>query len=365
MGAMAAVAGKDDCAANQVAALRKQIEEREEVLAQKDARIAHLEDVRLTQDQVEKLRAMKNSARSHAAENTELKKKLAALEERVFEEHEEAIAKKDERIKHLEQVRLTKAQLEKLKTMKNSARVTAAENKELKQRLAELEGGAEAGGGGSSGGALAAANERNAELQGAKNNLMEKLKEYGKRVYDLEMQSSRVRTAILQAGVLAPEGRDLSDAVLEIAERSAGTDASVISSLSGGEEAVAAVAGGVAFSERHRAELQEARAALKREEAKHSALREQMTAGVVKFKVLEASEAGARERLEAAEAQKREAVNTALEIKEKDHERQLRFLQVDFEQCALLVERRFCLCCTAVCTSIICRSVAVWGPGCG
>lgn len=229
--------------------------------------------------------------------------------------------------------------MDKLQAMKVSARNTAAENKALKERLAAL--GAGKGGGGASGeaiaqaAALSGANERIDELQGAKNNLMEKLRQYGKRLHELEKEHARVRAAVEKAGYSAPEGCDLGDAVLEIAERSAGTDGSMMSSFSGGEGS--AIAAAVAASEKHQAEMEDAMAALQSKEAERLAVQEQMRAGVARFRVLEAKEASARERLEAVEAEHREAVSVALRAKEKDHERQLKFLQVG---CFLFVCRR-------------------------
>lgn len=271
-------------------------------------------------------------ANAAAAEVAELSRQIV--------EGKKAIAQKDSRIKRLEDVRLTNHQVEKLQAMKTSARKTAAENRELKQRLAVLEEGLSRAGGGSGSGSgssgageaaadLAAAAERIAELQGAKNNLMVKLREYGKRVHELEKEHTRVRAAVEQKGVSAPEGRDLGDAVLEMAERVAGSDASMMSSFSAGEgSAIAAAAAAADAAERHHAELEEMSAALRKGEEDRSALKEQMIAGVGRFRELEAREVRAREALEAAELEKMEAVNAAVKAKEKDHERQIKFLQV-------------------------------------
>lgn len=200
------------------------------------------------------------------------------------------------RITHLERVRLTRDQVEKLQNMKVNARNTAADNLKLKERVAELDG--------------------------AKKNLLEKLRQYGKRVHELEKEHSVVRAAVEEAGISAVDGRDLGDAVLELAERSTGIDASMMSSISGGE--AAAMAAAVAGSERHYSELQEAKSALRRQEGERSGLQEQMRAGVARFRELEGREASVRERLEQTESDTRQK----LKMQEKDHERQLRFLQV-------------------------------------
>ena len=278
---------------------------------------------------------MTEKARTAAAEVAELSREI--------EEGKQAIAQKDSRIKRLEEVRLTNHQVEKLQAMKTSARKTAAENRELKQRLAVLEEGRSQAGGGAGGSSssgllgtgeapadLAAATERIAELQGAKKNVVEKLRVYGKRVHDLEKEHMRVRAAVEQMGVSASEGRDLGDAVLEVAQRASGSDASMMSSFSSGEGSAvaAAAAAAAAAAERHHAELEEMSAALRKGEADRSALKEQMIAGVSRFRELEARETRAREALEAAELEKMEAVNAAVKAKEKDHERQLKFLQV-------------------------------------
>ncbi|CAM9940740.1 unnamed protein product [Ectocarpus fasciculatus] len=74
-------------------------------------------------------------------------------------------------------------------------------------------------------------------------------------------------------------------------------------------------------------ELREAREALRAEEDGRARLKEQMLAGVAKFRALEAQEKATRERLEEAGAGQRGAVSAALKRKEKDHERELKFLK--------------------------------------
>lgn len=285
--------------------------------------------------------AAAESASSSAADVEEataaLNDKVAALTAATGEQ-KETIVRQDARIKKLEQVRLTNGQVEKLQAMKASARRTAAENTELKQRLSVLKERLEAAEGGGAGGpgdassgdgeaatvtaALAAAADRNAELQVAKDTLVEKLKGYGKRVYELEKQHTRVRAAVAELGGSVPEGGDLGDAVLECAGRFAGRggDMSVMSTGSH-DEAAAAV-------EELQRELREVREALRVEEAGRARLKEQMLAGVAKFRALEAQEKSTRERLEEAAAGQRGAVSAALKMKEKDHERELKFLKV-------------------------------------
>lgn len=251
---------------------------------------------------------------------------VAALSKQI-EEGQEVVDQKNARIKRLEEVRLTKDQVDKLQAMKISARNTAAENKALKQRLSAVEAHGSASGSGTINEAQAAADaERIAELEGAKGSLLEKLRQYGKRVHELEKERVRVRAALEQTGVSAREGRDLGDAVLEVAERSLGPDESMTGSFSAGSGAAAAAA--VASSERYIAELEEARMALQREEADRAALQEQMRAGVIKYRALEEKEAEVRNRVEAMEAEQREAVSVAVKAREKDHERKLKFLQV-------------------------------------
>lgn len=287
------------------------------------------------------------AAESASSSTTAVEEATAALNDKMAAltaatgEQKETIARQDARIKKLEQVRLTNGQVEKLQAMKASARRTAAENTELKQRLMVLKerleaAAAEGGGGGdasSSGGgeaatvadALAAATDRNAELQVAKDTLLEKLKGYGKRVYELEKQDTRVRAAVAELGGSVPDGGDLGDAVLECAGRFAGRggDMSVMSTGSHDDAAAAAAA-----MEELQRELREAREALRVEEAGRARLKEQMLAGVAKFRALEAQEKSTRERLEEAEAGQRGAVSAALKMKEKDHERELKFLKV-------------------------------------
>lgn len=246
---------------------------------------------------------------------------------RKIREFEELIEQKNARIARLESVRLTKDQVEKLSAMKINARQATAENKKLKQRLAELEQRIGDIGTSSRDAALVVANKRVEELQGVKSSLMERCQQYGERIYELERQQMRVRAAVEKAGVVAPDGCDLSDAVLEVAERAAGADdASVVSSISTSE--AAAFASTVAAAERHQAELKEAKVALEKETAERLTVEEQMRTGVLKYRALEADVSVMRQQLATAEMGKKEAVKTALKTKERDHEHELKFLQV-------------------------------------
>lgn len=274
-----------------------------------------------------------------------LNAEIAALTA-AADEYKETIKSQDARIKKLVQVRLTNGQVEKLQAMKASAKKTAAENVELKQRLSVLKERMEAAGSGNDGkatgteaassassvaAALAAATERNAELQSVKYTLMEKMKEYGKRVYELEKEHARVRAAVEELGGSVPDGGDLGDAVLDCAERFGGrSDASMMSTESHDEAAAAAAAAVEAaeVSEELRRELQEAHEALRKEAAGRTVLKEQMVAGVAKFRALEAEEKATRERLEGLELEQRSAVSAAVKMKEKDHEREVKYLQV-------------------------------------
>ncbi|CAM9372571.1 unnamed protein product [Scytosiphon promiscuus] len=267
---------------------------------------------------------------SPAGSALDVEKATAALHAKVFDlkaatvEYEETIKRQDARIKKLEQVRLTNGQVEKLQAMKASARKTAAENAELKQRLSVLQDDASA---------------VVASLQADNDTLMEKLKGYGKRVYDLEKERARVHAAVEELGGSAPEGGDLADAVLDCADRVpagsgggrrgssiSGGDASVTMSTGAHDEAMAAAAVAEASEELER-ELQETRGALRREEAGRAVLKEQMVAGVAKFRALEAQERASRERVEEVEGELRGAVSAAVKTKEKEHERQLKFLK--------------------------------------
>lgn len=290
--------------------------------------------------------ASSSSAAVDVAEATEaLTGEITALNA-AAEEYKETIKAQEARIKKLVQVRLTNGQVEKLQAMKSSAKKTAAENVELKQRLSVLKERLEAagsGGGNASGtktdssvssvaAALAAATERNAELQTVKDTLMEKMKEYGKRVYELEKEHARVRAAVEELGGSVPDGGDLGDAVLDCAERFVGRgDASMMSTESHDAAAVAAAA--AEASEGLRRELQEAREALRKEEAGRAVLKEQMVAGVAKFRALEAEEKATRERLGELELEQRGAVSAAVKMKEKDHEREVKYLQVCVYTC--------------------------------
>lgn len=268
-----------------------------------------------------------------------LNAKIAALTAAI-DEYKETVKKQDARIKKLEQVKLTNGQVEKLQAMKASAKKTAAENTELKQRLAVLKERLEAAAGGGGGGAdagsvanaLAAATERNAELKGAKDTLLEKMKEYAIRVYEQEKELARVRAAVKELGGSVPDGGDLGDAVLDCAEHfvggRGGCDGSMMSTGSHDEAAAAAAARAM---EEVQQELQDAREALRKEEASNAVLKEQRIAGVAKFRALEAQEKAARERLEQVEVEQRGAVSAAVKMKEKDHERNLKFLQVMME----------------------------------
>lgn len=327
-------------------------------LAYHSAQNTHAQAAKEKDVAIAELQASLDEARLSAAteaKTADVEKATEALNDNIAAltattaEYQETIKKQDARIKKLEQVRLTNGQVEKLQAMKASAKKTAAENTELKQRLAVLKERLEvtaaavgsATDAGSVAAALATATERNAELQGAKDTLVEKMKEYGKRVYELEKEHARVRAAVQELGGSVPDGGDLGDAVLDCAERfvggRGGCDGSMMSTGSH-DEAVAAAAAARAAEEVQQ-ELQEAREALRKEEASKAVLKEQMIAGVAKFRALEAQEKASRERLEQVEVEQRGAVSAAVKMKEKDHERKLKFLQVS------LAQRVVCLAC--------------------
>lgn len=246
--------------------------------------------------------------------------RVAALQNKL-EESSQTIEEKNARIKRLEAVRLTKDQVQKLHKLKEDNRNNAVENKELRKRLAVLEGLACGKGG--------AATELVAKLQSEKDAILKKAQEYGMRVDELERERARVRAAVEEAGVSVSVGGDLSDAVMEIADRAVGADSSMISSSFSGSEA-AAISAAVAASERHRAEVEESRAALRKSENDRLSLKEKMMLGVTRFRELESEVTSLKERLEVTESEQAEAVSVAVKTKE----RELKFLQVrsGFEQ---------------------------------
>lgn len=316
-------------------------------------------------EQREALEVMETASRKASAEIRQLKSKVAAMEagasagnaseaveaaelrisdlEQKLKETGEIIAQKDARIKRLEEVRLTKSDVAKLTKMKMSGKAAADENKELKKKLKELErrGAGVAGDVGLSSSSsssscaelaavlatAAAAEERVAELTGAKETLLKKVRGYGARIHELETEYTRVRAAVEDGGFMLPKGKDLSEVVLEVVERAVGVaeDASIVSSAADGDGA--AVAAAVAAAGRHHAELEEVREALRRAEAGRVTMQDQMRAGVSKFRVLEAKEASVRKQLEETSArmvvaenaarQMREAMETAAKNKEK------------------------------------------------
>lgn len=296
---VSAAAASIEKAERRVAALRRQLEEAVSVIEKKDARIKRLEEVRLTTDQVEKLRAMKMNGIAAAAENKELKKRLAALE----------------------------------RGSKNSSdgggrswSGSASGNTEGDDSSASSEAAAAAAA------AAAGAEARVSELLGVKEALLKKVREYGTRLAETEKERELVRVALEEAGIPAPKGRDLSEAVLELAEKATGMDESFMSTGTDGDGA-AAVAAAVAAEERHNAELEEVQEALRRAEAEKSTLQDQMRAGVSKFRVLEAQESGIRGRLEDTTARLQAAEDEArrfgeVKEKEKDLARQVKFLEV-------------------------------------
>lgn len=374
MAESASMTQKVEDAQCELSALSEQLAEGAAAIAEKETLIKQLEDQRQAaeDDQAHRVQEMKTAVRTMMSENKELKKRLAALgkdqgagatsaaaalsdaERRVaaltqrVEQNAAVIAQKDARIKRLEEVRLTTDQVEKLRVMKMGGIAAAAENKELKKRLAALEGGGSSGGAGTTAGAdsasasaaaaaaaaaAAGAEERVAELLGVKEALLKKVREYGTRIHEIEKERARVRAAVEEAGVSAPKGRDLSEAVLEVVERAAGGDMSFMSNATDGDGA--AVTAALAAAERHRSELQEARETLRRAETERLTLQEQMRAGVAKFRALEAQEVAGRERLEEQMArnetieQEAKALKEAID-KEKDHARNVKFLEVGF-----------------------------------
>lgn len=160
---------------------------------------------------------------------------------------------------------------------------------------------------------LEAATARNAELQCAEDTL-QKMKGYGKRVYELEKERARVRAAVEELGGSVPDGGDLGGAVLDLAERfvggCGGGDGSVVSTVACNGSAIipeydneaVALAAAARASEEAQQELEEAREALRKEAASKAVLEEQVF-WVAKFRALEAEEKASRKRLEEMEAQ--------------------------------------------------------------
>lgn len=351
--------------------LTEKLEQGEAILLQKNAIIGQLQRrvAQETQDG-ERIQELEAGVRGAQHGREEAEKKLRAVEEehagavaaasasiekserrvtalrQQVEEAVDIIEKKDARIKRLEEVRLTNDQVEKLRTMKMNGIAAAAENKELKRRLAELERATKTGGGGGGGSgegsggdaslaaseAVAAAEARISELMGVKEALLKKVREYGTHLAETERERELVRAAVEEVGISAPKGRDLSEAVLELAEKVAGADSSFMSTTTDGEGA--AVAAAVAAAEHHhQAELQDVREALRHAEAEMETMQEQMRAGVSKFRALETQELGVRKHLEETRKRLEVAEEEARQLrdvkeKEKDHARTVKFLEV-------------------------------------
>lgn len=283
------------------------------------------------------------SAGEGAAANTTgvLETTVVSALKQELKENAELIKVKNARINRLEEVKLTVDQVKKLSRMKADGKAAAAENKELKKKIATMEQRAKrtsvaaASGGGSSSppssslspaevdsalSAAAATKERVEELTGVKETLLRKVRGYGARINELEMEHSRVRSALEDGGFSLPEGSSLGEIVLDVVGRATGAagGGSFVSTATDGHGV--AMAAAVAVAERHHAELKESREVLRQAEVSRVTLQEQMRAGVSKYRTLEAQEASVREGLEAVQAEMREMKETAAKKEEKSGE---------------------------------------------
>ncbi len=138
-------------------------------------------------------------------------------------ELEDDVAAKSTRIKKLEEVRLTKDQVKKLKEMKENSRRNEYENKELTKEVADLRrkvmvsAGAGVGGDGKS--ALGTANACIAELEEARDALAEKLRKYVSHCRKLEEERESSKATLENAGIDCSAFDNVADGITVLRER--------------------------------------------------------------------------------------------------------------------------------------------------
>ncbi len=157
--------------------------------------------------------------------------KISALEAQVgatdsgtatrISELENEVVAKAARIKKLEEVRLTKDQVKKLKDMKEKSRRNEYDNKELTKEVADLRRrvmiSASAGGGGK--GALDTENARISELEEARDALAEKLRKYVSHCRRLEEERESSKATLENAGIDCSTFDNVTDGITVLRER--------------------------------------------------------------------------------------------------------------------------------------------------
>ncbi len=157
--------------------------------------------------------------------------KIAALEAQVgvtdsgtanrISELENEVTAKAARIKKLEEVRLTKDQVKKLKEMKENSRRNEYENKELTKEIADLRRrammSASAGGDGKS--TLETATACIAELEEARDALAEKLRKYVSHCRKLEEERESSKATLENAGIDCSAFDNVADGITVLRDR--------------------------------------------------------------------------------------------------------------------------------------------------
>ncbi len=140
---------------------------------------------------------------------------------RISELEDEVMAK-TARIKKLEEVRLTKDQVKKLRDMKENMRRNEYENKELKKEVADLRRRVRASAastGGGDEGAPDTASARISELEEARDALAEKLRKYVSHCRRLEEERDSSKATLENAGIDCSTFDNVADGITVLRER--------------------------------------------------------------------------------------------------------------------------------------------------
>jgi chromosome segregation ATPase len=179
-----------------VRAAEQQVQALEATVAQRDARIKSLEAVRLTKDQVEKLKEMKLNAKRHEAENRTLTARLTDMRQQLAAA---TAAANKHRSSSSSSVK------EELNSSSSSAGV--------KQEAASASDNTAA-----AAAAVAEQAERLAQLEEVKDMLSDKLRKYVAHCKKLEGERGSIKAALEHAGVDCSHYDNLADGVSALAD---------------------------------------------------------------------------------------------------------------------------------------------------
>jgi myosin heavy subunit len=180
-----------------VRAAEQQVQALEATVAHRDARIKSLEAVRLTKDQVEKLKEMKLNAKRHEAENRTLTARLTDMRQ---------------------QLAAATAAANKHRSSSSSSAKEELNNSSSSSSAAVKHEAASASDNNSAAAAVAEQAERLAQLEEVKDMLSDKLRKYVAHCKKLEGERGSIKAALEHAGVDCSHYDNLADGVSALAD---------------------------------------------------------------------------------------------------------------------------------------------------